>query len=89
MKKFKGFCLVVASALSFFGCGNGSTSSTNNNGMTITGIITGNGYVSNNIIDKILNNIITPLVFFKTQLGMERIPCQIVILLLYLQEVLI
>ena len=56
--------LAVATALSFSGCGSSSSDtpvdSNNNKGKTITGIIEGNGYAKNDIINRFLNSIVTP-----------------------------
>ena len=60
--------LAVATALSFSGCGSSSSNDTippagddSSTGKTITGIVGGNGYAKNDIINRFLNSIITPL----------------------------
>ena len=60
--------LAVATALSFSGCGSSSSNDTippagddSSTGKTITGIVGGNGNAKNDIINRFLNSIITPL----------------------------
>ena len=58
-----GLSLVVITALGFSGCGSSSSDSNNdttNKSIKITGTISGNGYAKNDIINRFLNNIITP-----------------------------
>jgi len=65
MTKIKtlGISLAVATALSFSGCGSSSSDNTTppaDESKKITGTISGNGYAKNDIINRFLNNIITP-----------------------------
>jgi len=56
-----GLSIVVASALSFVGCGGGSSTALldSTSSTKITGDVTGNGYASNDIINKILDKLTT------------------------------
>ena len=67
MKSLKHISLSLSllTVLSFTGCGGGGSNTPNNptseGGKKILGDVTGNGYASNNVIQRFLNNIITPL----------------------------
>jgi hypothetical protein len=62
MTKIKtlGISLAVATALSFSGCGSSDSTTPPADTKNITGTISGNGYAKNDIINRFLNNIITP-----------------------------